>query len=235
MWVGFAVGAIACDGSSHSIFSSLPQPDLGSSDGASATPMVRGSGGARAGGDGGSADFAQALDGGLPVLEESLDPSVRFEWKQTLPGQGTCKQGVYAGSFNCAIEFLFPPVTLVGTIVFTLTGSAEQQRLEIAEGAVSDSPQTTFIPGWTGKFSAGMIGELDCLSQRFTAETTAGTAVVYTAVPAVDGTTPEISRTFETTLNGNFDDQALTIDGDWSMTNNVGESCVGDFRVNATP
>ena len=148
--------------------------------------------------------------------DPDLDRNVSFEWNETLPGQGTCHAGQYVGSFTCMISAdggVVSASELSGQVVFTLGTSSEQQVLSITEGAIKDS---------FGFNTADLTGSLRCTDRTFEAQTVGG--MVWFPFSA-----------YEATLAGAFDDQALMIEGQFTMTNQVGETCVGDFHVSAAP
>jgi hypothetical protein len=145
--------------------------------------------------------------------DPGLDPTVMFGWKQSLPGQGTCKAGRYVGSFTCTVDPRAPDAgptfgvkTLSGAVTFTLMGSPEEQVLTIAMGSLSG----TF-------FGGSLVGKLECIAKRFTGMTQDG-------IPA-----------FDAKLMGDFDDQSLVIEGSLMMMNMLGQTCEGTFRVSAAP
>lgn len=158
----------------------------------------------------------------LPILPpfDVLDPNVVFEWEESLPGQGMCAPGVYAGSFNCLKEtFTFPP-WVDGKLSFTLEGSSEEQRLTVTEGLVTDIGEVLF--------TAGLQGAVDCGAKSFSAQTVEGQAIT----PIDTGVPP---ATFETDLTGTFDDELLLIEGNWDMVNSAGEVCTGTFWARPVP
>jgi hypothetical protein len=158
---------------------------------------------------------AGGRDAGPPAVQGSdpwLDPSVTFNWVQTLPGRGTCKEGVYVGSFQCTLDGL-PPLPIAGQIVFTLDGSTEDQLLSITEGKFADL---------TGAlFQAKLAGSLDCLRRSFSAMTQEGTDF--------------LSLPFDADLWASFDDQELVFTGEFHMTNAQGDTCTGSWSASAQP
>src|SRR5262245_8079864 len=90
------------------------------------------------------------------------DPNVTFTWTQTLPGQGTCRQGQYIGQFTCvtdadAASSLFP-LPPSGQLAFTLEGAVEEQVLSITEGSVKDEFGLFFI--------GSLRGSLQCIDKQ---------------------------------------------------------------------
>jgi hypothetical protein len=209
---------VACSGSEHQVFQ--PLVDLSPPD---APPQD----GTRAGmgeppttvPEGGSAAPDVTDESILAPPVDVLDPTVRFEWVETLPGQGMCAPGVYAGSFTCLKEtFTFPPF-VDGKVSFTLEGSAEEQRLTIAEGLVSDIGEVLY--------TAGLSGAVDCGAKRFAAATVDG--------HSLNPLDPVPAPTFEAALDGTFDDELLLIEGNWDMVNSAGETCTGTFWARPAP
>lgn len=136
-----------------------------------------------------------------------LDPTVEFVWTETVPGQGTCKAGTYVGSFSCTGA---NGNVVTGQILVTLAGSPEEQRLQVAAGAVKDL---------TGAiFNSGMTGMLDCQTRQFLGETADGMSAF---------------GPFTASLDGNFNDRDLSIEGTLLIDNAAKETCVGAFRISA--
>ncbi|MFI5054014.1 MAG: hypothetical protein ACHQDE_06595 [Acidimicrobiia bacterium] len=166
-------------------------------------------------------------DAGPGGPDPGLDPTVVFGWKESLPGQGTCKAGKYVGSFTCDVEGRVPdagPVggvkTLSGAVTFTLTGSPEEQVLTIAMGSLS------------GPFFGGSLtGKLDCIAKSFTGMTQDGTALLGQGMQGPVMLFPG----FDAKLTGDFDDQSLVIEGTLMMMNMLGQSCHGTFRASVVP
>jgi hypothetical protein len=162
-------------------------------------------------------------DAGGP--DPGLDPTVMFVWTETLPGQGTCRAGRYAGSFDCTVDetdFVGLPLSVSGQVAFSLEGSPEAQLLMITQGSIAGAV-----------FSSGMMGSLDCLDQRLLARTVNGQALQIGG----DAQNPFFLSfpTFDAALLGDFDDQALVIEGTFNMVNQAKQTCSGTFRVSAAP
>jgi hypothetical protein len=219
--------SVACTGSEHQIFQpsaalrsedvAAPADSAGNDNrddtGAGAEPMP-------------DAGDPAAQDVPLEYLEPILDPNVKFEWTETLPGRGTCRAGTYVGSFSCVTN-TFPPLPIDGKLAFTLEGSSEEQLLRITEGRISDLGDVLF--------SAELDGELRCLEHSFSAVTVNGMAVDWAAPQVIGQPFVPTFRSFDTTIEGNFDDQALVISGDWLMVNDTGDLCDGQFSTTAAP
>ena len=214
-WPLLAMMLVACTGTEHPIFLPIepfvaapaPTPDAGRPE----PPVLE--------------DPPAALDAG-PDLDAGanpdppLDRTVKFAWTETLPGKGTCRQGQYIGRFTCvtdadAASSLFP-LPPSGQLVFTLEGSVEEQILSITEGSVKDEFGLFFI--------GGLRGTLQCTDKQFQAVSVEG--ISY----SLFGTS-----TFEATLEGEFDDQSLVIEGDFTMVDPEGQRCSGTFEVGAAP
>lgn len=163
-------------------------------------------------------------DAGKEPTDPDLDPTKTFVWTETLPGQGTCRSGVYAGSFDCDVsgDLGALPISLSGQIAFTLEGSSEIQTLTITDGSISEPP---FL-------MSGLSGALHCIPSRFE-----GTSVDGHSVSIGDQNNPFVLSfpNFDASLQGQYDSQALVISGDFTMVSDTGYMCTGTFRVSATP
>jgi hypothetical protein len=95
----------------------------------------------------------------------------------------------------------------------TLGISSEQQVLSIIDGDVKNV--------W-GFEAARLAGSLRCVDKVFEAQT--GPGMLW--YPWTD---------YRATLGGQFDDQALVIEGNFLMTNAAGARCPGSFHVSAVP
>jgi hypothetical protein len=155
-----------------------------------------------------------------------LDPTAVFTWTESLPGQGTCKAGRYVGKFTCTIadDVSDPEPTLAGSIVFTLAGSPEEAMLSIIAGEI-----------WGSFFASGIAGTLDCSKQTFTAMTPSSRTQPGDGGAGQGAVAAPLFPGFAATLDGHFDSQALVIAGSFTMVNDAGQTCSGDFRVSATP
>jgi hypothetical protein len=207
----------ACTGTEHAVFEPLPsrphsvdpppaQPDGGDPPDARLPPIISA-----------STDAGDAPDPGL-------DPTVVFEWKHSLPGQGTCRAGRYAGSFECTMQgpgIGEPAAMLSGAVSFTLTGSPEEPVLSISDGQISGA-----------FFSSGMSGKLDCIGKQFSGMAVDGKALLG---QGTQSPLPALFPRFDAELDGHFDDQALVIDGLFAMTNDSAQMCRGTFHASVTP
>jgi hypothetical protein len=152
-----------------------------------------------------------------PAPDPGLDRRVRFDWKETLPGKGTCREGRYVGSFTCTL----PPTgdagtesaPLSGQVAFTLAAVSEEQVLLISTGSVKDPIGIVF--------SADLVGSLRCTDNVFEAYTEDGSVIGL--------------GTFEAMLTGRFDPDELVIDGEFGLIDDSGQPCDGEFHVSAAP
>jgi hypothetical protein len=163
-----------------------------------------------------------AEDDAGSVRDPDLDANVTFIWTETLPGQGTCRAGVYSGSFECdSTDALGIPFSLSGQIAFTLSGSSEQQHLMISDGSISGA-----------LLLSGLDGQLDCIQNHFQATSTEGHSL---SIGDPNSPFALTFPTFNASLQGEYDKQALVISGTFSMVNDSGAMCTGTFRVSAAP
>lgn len=207
-----ALAAIGgCEPTSHVVFTAR-EPLGGGAGAAGAAGAGSGSGGA-----GGSA-------GGViqrPAEEPPLNPDVRFEWRETVPGQGGCRPGVYVGRFACRQggALLFP---VEGNMRFRLAGSEEDQVLNVVDGELAG-----FSSMLTGKLlNADLMGTLDCISGDFEGRTENGevfAAPFSNVFPFLSG------GAFEGTLDGTIDTRTATVSGRWTMSGSL--ACNGDFSA----
>ena len=160
--------------------------------------------------------------------DPGLDPDVRFLWKQSLPGQGTCNPGSYRGRFACSLDSTIP---VEGSIEFVLDGVGEAPVLEIVEGSINGYSDefAPYVPSGGGLFSAGLTGELDCAEDLFSAATVDGKTLPTGAFPIA------LMDSFVATLEGSYDPLSLVVEGDWELMTELGQECLGTFRVNWTP
>lgn len=219
-----AVGLLACEGTKEPIFAPLKvnvtEPPGPAIHDAGTVPVTD------AGGHPVKQHPAEPMedDAGEPS-DPDLDPTVTFVWTETLPGQGTCHGGVYAGSFDCQIPDPLGalPFSLSGQIAFTLDGSAEEQHLSITDGTGSIS----------GPFlTSDVRGDLDCIANHFSGSSLNGTAV---SIGDMNNPFALVFPTFNASLQGQYDNQALVISGMFTMVNDRGDMCTGTFRVSAAP
>lgn len=176
----------------------------------------------RDGGDGRNRDAAPAA---LPdAAGPPPYPDANFAWTETLPGQGTCRRARYVGSFGCLVSAGVVPLEIEGQIGFLLTGSEEEQTLQVADGMLSDLD---------GIFDATLDGRLDCNDRVFSGETSDGVA------HALPSSTPSSMQgptfRFAASFVARFDDQTLSMSGTWTMLNDLGGGCSGLWRAAAIP
>jgi hypothetical protein len=156
---------------------------------------------------------------------DDLDPSVTFEWKESLPGQGTCKPGKYTGMFTCdyiQMGQTMPLVVVSGPITITLTKSMSGEFLEVSDGQLDGIAQ-----GIIG-FTSMLTGKLDCNTLEFTASAVMGTYGFGDPKLFPFGT-------FEGALTGTLDTATLVLSGDWALTENMGGVCAGPWTASFTP
>jgi hypothetical protein len=158
------------------------------------------------------------------AVMEALDPNATFAWTETLPGAGTCPPGTYTGSFRCTIAGPLP-IPLQGAITLALGATGEGQRLKIVEGSV-----VGIDTNGADLLSAELAGALDCSTEAFSATTVNGHALPDIPIPPL-----QAFDTFTAELEGTFHPGDLTITGTWTMTNQVGGTCEGTFRVSHSP
>jgi hypothetical protein len=154
-----------------------------------------------------------------------LDPSAAFVWKESLPGQGTCKPGKYTGTFTCDYKQMGKTdvLTMVsGPVTLTLTKSMSGEFLEVSDGKLDGVAQGIF------GFTATLSGKLDCSSLAFTADAVGG---VYGFGD------PKIFPvgTFMGGLTGTLNTATLVLSGEWSLTENSGGTCIGPWTASYTP
>jgi hypothetical protein len=202
----------ACSGTEHPVFIPFgPVVTSPSPAGMSADPAPL-----DAGSTAGQGGKVEGDAGAIP--DPDLDRTVRFDWQETLPGQGTCRAGNYVGSFTCEMPaepgISAAPPPLSGQVDFTLGSLSEQQVLSITNGSVKDPIGIVF--------SADLLGSLRCLDDTFEAHTENGVSLIGFG-------------TFEATLTGRFDENRLVIDGKFVLVNETGQPCTGEFHVSAVP
>jgi hypothetical protein len=200
----------ACGGTEHPVF--IPfEPAV-------TNPASAGMDAAPAPFDAGPLPDADADSDANAVPDPDLDRDVRFDWKQTLPGQGTCRAGNYVGSFTCEMQpepgIGVAPPPLFGQVAFTLGPLSEQQALSITDGSIKDPIGIVF--------TADLLGQLRCADDEFEAHTENGMSLIGFG-------------TFEATLAGRFDDDALVIDGEFVLVSDTDPPCTGEFHVSAAP
>jgi hypothetical protein len=218
------LSGVACEGTERAIFEPLPQvvvgppkpPALDAGSGHHVSPPDAGRPPVMSSDDAGEDDAGS--------LDPDLNPNVTFVWTETLPGKGTCRAGVYSGSFDCQFPDALAglPITVTGQIAFTLAGSPEKQSLSISDGSLTGSG---------GLLTSGLSGTLDCIANHFQGAALDGQAVSLDPNNPFALTFP----TFNASLQGNYDDQALVIAGTFTLVNDAGDMCSGTFRVSAAP
>lgn len=219
------LGLLACEGTKEPIFAPLKvnvqEPPAPAMHDAGAAPVIDAGGGHNI-----KPHHVEPMedDAGEPAdPADKEDPTVTFVWTETLPGQGTCHGGVYAGSFDCEVPDSLFALPLSGQIAFTLDGSAEEQHLSVTEGTGSIS----------GPFlTSDVRGDLDCIANHFSGQALNGTAV---SIGDMNNPFALVFPTFNASLQGTYDNQMLVISGMFTLVNDRGDMCTGTFRVSAAP
>jgi hypothetical protein len=212
-----ALSAAACTGSEHTVLRSveLPGPSTGRAGGGAPPAVIRAD----------EPDVVEPAAAGAPAVDpgpsqapSALDPDVSFDWEQSLPGRGTCRAGVYVGTFQCVTDGL--PVLITGQVTLGFSGSSETQLLSVTDGSVGDL--------WGELFNAGVQGELDCVEQEFSGTTVGG--IAYDPLPFGPA-----AQGFDATMYGVYDDQELVVGGSWLLRYELGGRCTGTWIASAQP
>jgi hypothetical protein len=155
-----------------------------------------------------------------------LDPNVNFAWSETLPGQGTCKPGIYGGVFSCALKngnLVTQLLSAQGTVTFTLGAPNEERKLPISNGALG------------GPLFRGTLGGLlDCSSDALMAMSADGQAIQLDGLMGPSEAFVTFPS-FTAALAGKLDRSTLVIQGAFVMVNDSGETCNGTFTASASP
>jgi hypothetical protein len=208
--VSGALWVAACTGTEHIVFRAIDpgvaSPDMRDVGPRPSEPPI--DAGAPAEDAGPPRDDAGVID------DPQLDPDVTFDWRESLPGQGTCKAGGYAGAFVCIIPpphagGLAPP-PVAGQLSFRLGELNEDQLLPVTEGSMIGL-----------FFNAAVQGSLRCEDYQFDAQGIDGAIFPWGG--------------FEAELHGTFDPQVLVIAGEFVRMTDSGERCEGEFHVSASP
>jgi hypothetical protein len=220
-----------CTGTEHALFANIDPPPV-------VPPPTGGRPGMDAGGGAGTgADAAEIpreiMDAAvhLPDAGSELDPDVKFVWKETLPGKGTCREGLYLGQFSCEPPADAPLGERIapfsGQVIFTLERlSREQAQLEIKGGKLDAD--------WLGLILGGVSvdGTLLC---------SAGYQFDAITAPNADGSDPwsPVLGSFRAKLSGSLDEQKLIISGTFELEAHLDTDqpmrCDGTFEANAAP
>lgn len=173
--------------------------------------------------DGGNSQELDAADpepeASVPEIDSGLDPTVTFQWTETLPGPGTCGPNTFVGSFSCTSESRLTP--FVGQM--TLVVSSVGESMLVVTGKLADAA------GFELFFSASIQGTLECGMNMLTAWTTDGRAAYF-----------GVEATFETDILGVYDPKSLEIVGELTLIITYddvmmteAETCRGSFQVGA--
>jgi hypothetical protein len=163
-------------------------------------------------------------DAGKPEPDSGLDPDIKFDWTQTLPGQELCGPSRYAGSFTCSSGAGSPFTTVFGQLTFELADDDIGEGdgvLRIADGLLSDLTGGVIV-----NFEGPLTGSLECKGFELIAEVLEGvlTTPIGLEVP------------FTATLKGLYDPNAFQFAGTISMINgSTQEDCSGAFEAGLVP
>ncbi|HVU03615.1 MAG TPA: hypothetical protein VHE30_17775 [Polyangiaceae bacterium] len=192
--------------------------------GGSSSGGASAAGGADSGGSGTSGDTGS---GGATVIPADAgssypyDPSVSFDWPETVT-QGPCLPGTYEGTFTCKLDFFAGIFVsdITGPVNFTLAESASGEFLEIKDGTLAGTANTTI------KFTSPLSGKLDCSNNTFHADATAGT---YSDAAFINGT-------FTGGLDAKLDRATQILTGTWALTPSATSTpCAGSWTATRKP
>lgn len=216
---GLCVGASGCKGSEHVVLAPIlqqagnPSGDSGGGGTGGSSPL-----------DGGNSQPIDASDpepdAGDPQIDSGLDPTVTFDWVETLPGPGGCGANTFVGSFSCTSEIRLAP--FVGQMTIEVSDMALGEELLVVTGSFVDAF------GFPMFFSADISGSLNCTTNQLLATTSDGQYSFG------------VNATFDTTISATYDPQALEMVGEltlfityhYAMTTEM-EECRGSFQVGA--
>ncbi len=172
----------------------------------------------------------------------SNDAPVSFDWvPQDKPA---CVPGLYEGEFSCdfymnaACDGPLDPTTgtgfqttITGPIRIELVESESGEFLEIREGELSGVAMGGIA------FGNALMGRLDCTTQRFEAEAVDGQYGLPDPL-CLDGQhciLAGTNSTYSGNLEGDYDDQALSIEGEWDLCAPGFGRCPGPWTVRLMP
>jgi hypothetical protein len=183
------------------------------------SPAVTVGGAGNAGRAGSAGNGGRAGTTGAHVPAADLDPDLKFDWKETLPGMGTCQAGSYTGTFTC----MYGDLPVSGPITLVFTKSADGEFLDLSHGELMGTAMD-FIG-----FSCTLDGRLDCATLTFQASAENG--MYGFGDPSV---LP--FGMFDGMLTGMLDTQTLTLSGDWDLgTTGDTQRCTGPWTAQLTP
>jgi len=170
-------------------------------------------------------DASAPPDTSVPEIDGSvepnpnLDPTVVFEWTETLPAQGMCGPAIFSGSFSCSLTDN-PLSTSAGQVFFTLTEGPEGTLL--LTGHLSDPLDLDFVTD----FHIDLFGSLDCIENGLIAVGQNGKASGPFG----------LMFEFSAVLNGTFDPETREVLGEVTLTfeTDPKQICEGSFSVGAS-
>lgn len=170
--------------------------------------------------DGGNSQPVDAgapdADAADPEIDSGLDPDVKFDWTETLPGQGKCGPGTYVGSFSCSNDGR-PAPPIVGQLTIVVEDSGENETTLLVSGKLTDALAFDL-------FTGTIVGSLDCTQNKLEAFT-------------IDGMVNDLLMSmFDTTFVGTYDPETLEILGEIviSSRSDPPDVCHGAFQVGAS-
>ncbi len=207
-----ALALASCTGSENQVFTPFQMSGHGGTAGSAADASVAADSSSRMGDD----------DAEILLLNVGLDPDAQFLWTETKPGHpGACEAGMYAGSFQCMFDLRGGFQHLIGSLEITLGAQANSPLL-----AITDSKVLAFS-GSSPAFSSSLDGELDCATAQFSSMTKSSQPLGF-PVGFEDKTA---SMSIDGTFDGQFDAEALTLQGDVALTTTDGWKCTGQFHA----
>jgi hypothetical protein len=215
------VGATGCQGSEHVVLAPILAAPINPSGGSSG-------GGAGGSGpmDGGNSQELDAADpepeASVPEIDSGLDPTVRFDWTETLPGPGTCGPNTFVGIFSCTSGSRLVP--FVSQITIEVSDALMGESLLGVTGNLGEPPTPTLT-----SFGADIEGSLDCTKNSLDAWTTGGRATFL-----------GFDARFDSKIIGAYDPQTLEMIGEITLYITFlapegvePETCRGSFQVGA--
>jgi hypothetical protein len=207
-----SVTSAACTGSENQVFTRLKGPVQlpVAGQGADAGPAADGGG--------------EPLDGddsGVVVVPLYRDPDAQFVWTETPLGHAdACEPGAYTGSFSCTFDEPGDHTMLLGSIDATLGSATASKTLEVDSGRIRG-----FVNGTAPAFSSALEGQVSCSDASFEAGSKSSVLLVLSNDGQLDAMTVDVK------LTGDFDAEALVLEGDVLLTTSEGWKCTGSFRA----
>lgn len=154
-----------------------------------------------------------------------LDRDASFDWPQTQPGaQRRCQGGTYGGTWTCT-SFGFIPFG--GKVDLNFVESMDGEFLELVNAKIEGKVDIT-----GHFFRAELVGKLDCMTLKLSAEAKGGKYGNYDA--ARDAIVSQVG-TFNGTLTGSLDPETRQLKGEWSLLADGTIDCVGPWDASFTP